>query len=234
MLTMVMAMAMAAPRMAALGTTATLPRTYVKSGAPLSLYLAMENRTDKKLTFENHVYGWCYLAKFANVRVEPAATMKPPPRPCPEPEMVVDPRQKVAMLIDLREVFELPADGQFTVFVEWKDGGPEIYSPLTAVPGTIRTATPAYEGRLAKDGTISLPDRSTLVFVGHKSLPSERRGEPPKLSIDLIHRVPGSGETPRNVQLDLDTRKEFDFGAYKITLTAHQFDQWMDVVVFPR
>lgn len=231
MLPVVIAAAVAGPPRAALGTTASLTRTWVQPGAPIELYLSMQNRTDKILTFETHAHPTCYLLKFVDVSLRPDAPMKVPPDCSNPPIRKVSPNEKVTMLADLREVFELE-DRDYTVSVAWKDGGPEIYSPLTAIPGLVRVGSPVYTGRITKGGTITLPDKSTMVFVGHTSLPSARRGEPPMLVIDTVQRVPGSGETPRSATLALDTMKEFDFGTYKVTLANHQFDQWMDVVVF--
>lgn len=221
--------ALAGPPRAALGTTAILPRTLIEPGRPVSLYLAMENRTDKVLTFEQHVHPACFVAKFAEITLDPPAEPKPLPD-CSVLTGPVKPGEVVDMLVDLREVFEL-TEQPTTVSLQWKDGGPDIYSPLTAIPGNYRFSAPFHQGRIAKGGMIALPDKSTLVFVGHATQPAEQRGQAPKLVIDLIQRVPGKGETPVRAVLQVETQRQFDFGKYRIDLGPHQFDQWMDVAI---
>ncbi len=227
------ASALGAPR-AALGTTAEMPRTVLAPGAPIEVYLEMENRTDEVLYFEQHVTTPCFLNKFADIEASPPIKAKPPPgeEQCKVPGAKIKPGDTVSRTVNLRESYFIE-DQDYSYFeIKWKDGGPDIYSPLVEKVGPVRFAEPFHSGRLAKGDEYYLPNKTTIVFDGHGSKPSGEPGKSPLLVLNFTVRVPGEGESTKEVVLDAERVKQFPLQGYTFDLVDHQFDQWMDIRIF--
>lgn len=230
MLPFLFAAAFAGPTRAALGTTVTAPRGLVPAGDAMILYLAMENRTDQRLFFEDHELGPCFVEKFADITLDPPAQKRPLPT-CTAGSRPVMPGEVVDFVVNLNEVFELTAE-RYMVHVEWKDGGPDIYSPLTADVGPIQVATPFFADRVAKGDSIFLPNKNTLVFERHEWKPGQRKGEPPSLVLHFKHLVRGEGEFEKSVTVASDKAHQVRLDGYVLDVVQFQFNQWMDIRVF--
>jgi hypothetical protein len=228
--TMLVMSALAAPTRAALGTTVTLPRKVLEPGEPAMLYLAMENRTDQRLYFEDHDLGACFVAKYAKVTMEPAATPLPMPE-CKPKNRAVMPGEVVDFVVNLHEIYDLSGE-RYNIKVEWRDGGPDIYSPTTAAVGPIRMATPVYKDRLKKGDTLFLPNKNALVFDRHEWKPAARKGEPASLVVHFTHQVRGEGEFEKSITFQTDKSHQVRFDGLLFDMGMFQFDQWMDLRIY--
>jgi hypothetical protein len=226
------AAAFAGPTRAALGTTVTVPRTVVEPGEPMMLYLAMENRTDQRLYFEDHAEGPCFVEKYATVTLDPPAAKKPLPE-CKPGSRPVMPGEVVDFVVALNEVFELTAD-RYNVKVEWKDGGPDVYSPLNGAAGPITVSAPVFSSKVAKGDTIFLPNKNSLVFLRHEWKPPASRGAPPSLIIHFNHLIRGEGEFEKSVTIQTDKTHQVKFDGLILDVAGFQFDQWMDLRIFEK
>ncbi|MCB9675321.1 MAG: hypothetical protein H6737_09410 [Alphaproteobacteria bacterium] len=225
--------ALAGPPRAALKTTALMPKTILKPGDPVNIFLAMENRTDEVLWFEQHTIPACFIHKFAEIEANPPITMKPLPEGgCDAPSAKVKPNGVVSMTVDLKEVFDLP-EVPYTYFtVKWKDGGPDIYSPLTQRTGPVKFQQPFFEGKIKKGGDFYLTNKTTVVWNGHQSQQPTQPGDPPSLVIDFLVRIPGTGEAPRKITVPLHRTRQFVLEGYTVEIVDHQFDQYMDIRIY--
>ncbi|MEZ4319963.1 MAG: hypothetical protein R3F61_20800 [Myxococcota bacterium] len=226
--------ASAAPPRAALATTAIMPKTLFKPGDPVMIHLAMENRTDRTLWFEQHSTAACFMQKFADVEANPPITMKPIDGECTAPSSKVKPGEKVSRTLDLHEVYDFPEQSYTFLTIKWKDGGPDIYGPTSQRIGPINYKTPIFEGRMKKGDDLFLPNKTALVWNGHESKPPVRPGEPSPLELDFLLRIPGTGETPRKVSLQVEKSRQFQLDGYTVELGDYQLDQWMDVRIYPK
>jgi len=220
----------AGPTRAALKTSVTLPRTVIKPGDPVVIALRMENRTDEVLWFEQHTSGQCFLQKFAQIEASPALEAKPPAE-CSAPSAEVKPGESVGMEVDLRDAYIIP-ERSYSFNVKWRDGGPEVYGPLTQRVGPIRFATPFHEARMSKGDDFYLPSKTTAVWNGHESKPSTKKGEPPALILNFTVRIPGEGEAEKKVTLHLDKSRQFKLEGYTFEVVDYQFDQFMEIRIF--
>jgi hypothetical protein len=98
--------------------------------------------------------------------------------------------------------------------------------------GPLKFKQPFHEARMKKGDDFYLPNKTTAVWNGHESKPSPRTGEPPSLVIDFLLRVPGTGESPRKVTLQLHKTHQFQLEGYTFEVVEHQFDQWMDIRIY--
>ncbi|MCA9566234.1 MAG: hypothetical protein KC656_00250 [Myxococcales bacterium] len=219
--------AFAAPVRAALGTTVTLPRKVVEPGEPMMVYLAMQNRTDQRLYFEEHADGPCFVKKFVTLEMSPEAVPKPVPESCPFKSRAVMPGEVLDFVVSLNEIFELTADRYQQVKVTWKDGGPETYSRVTETAGPIQVLPPFFSERVKKGDVIFLPNKNTLTFLRHEWKPSTVKGDPPQLTIHFKLQLRGEGEEEKSVTIAADKQHQFRLDGYLFDVGAFQFDQWM-------
>ncbi len=217
------------PVRAALGTTVTLPRKVVQPGEPIMLYVAMENRTQRRLYFEDHADGPCFVEKYVAIELTPPAPKKPLPAPCAPKNREVLPGEVYGFVIALNEIFELTEPRYASIRVTWKDGGPETFSRVTETVGPVQVAEPFFNDRVKKGDAIFLPNKNTLTFLRHGWKPNPKRGEPPQLTLHFKLQIRGEGEEEKEVTIASDKQHQFRLDGYLFDVGAFQFDQWMDL-----
>lgn len=218
------------PVRAALGTTVTLPRKVVEPGETIMLYLAMENRTDRRLYFEEHASGPCFAEKFAQIVLDPPAPRRPL-EDCRATNRAVMPGETFSMVVALDEMFEISAD-RFSVQVTWKDGGSDVYSRVSETVGPLKVVPPVITQKVAKGDSIFLPNQNTLVFEKHSWRASGKKGAPQDLIVHFKLLKRGEGEEQKEVVITAGKAQQVRVDGYLLDIGAYQFEQWMDVRVF--
>lgn len=224
----------AASTFAPLRTHATVMRTYVRPGDPVEIHLALENRTEDALYFQEHTSSRCFIEKYVELDIKPPLIERPSAEACKPTAVKVMPGKSLSYTINLREVYSVPEEDTLMVVVKWKGAGAETYSPVSQRVDPIKFRAPFFDDRVKIGDQIHLPDKSTVVFLAHKSEKDSRPGKSPKLVFELKHLIPGKGEFESTVAVQLEDTVQFDFGGYRFEVINHQFQQFTDLRVFDR
>lgn len=230
LLTLMLTAMAGGPVRAALGTTVTLPRRVVEPGETKMLYLAMENRTDRRLFFEEHATGPCFVAKYADITLDPPAP-KRDTGACPVGNRPVAPGEVFGMVVALNEVFETTAD-RYGIEVTWKDGGSDVYSRVTESVGPLKVVPATITRKLQKGDQVNLPNKNTLIFEKHSWQASKQRGAPQDLVVHFKLLKRGEGEEELSVTITPDKVHQVRVDGYLVDIGAYQFDRWMDFRLF--
>ena len=226
-------LAHAGPAQAALRTDAVLPVSVLAPGEQLYVDLELKNRTTKALYFPNFSSDACWVDKYAAIELDPPRPLLLPPTDCkPYESTRVAPEEVFSRKVNLTALYGLPPETVHAIKVHWKEGGADVYSPTDLRVGPVSFKKPFYDQRVLPGDAIHLPDKSSLLFVKFVPQPPLKPGEQEMLELEMVHKVPGKGETPKTFKLPHKVREQFVYGGYTFHIPQHQYGQWLQMRVF--
>lgn len=225
--------AQAGPTQAALKTEAILPVSVVAPGESVFVELKLTNRTDKSLYFPNYSSDGCWVDKYAEIELDPPREILVPATGCtPFEQTRVAPDEAFVHTVNLTALFGLPPETVHAVKVRWKEGGADVYSPTDLRVGPVEFKKPFYDERVLPGDSIFLPNKSQLQFVKFVAQPPLKPGEEEMLELEMVHKVPGKGETPKTFKIPFRVTQQFRYAGYTFHVPQHHYGQWMQMRVF--
>lgn len=229
----VLGVAHAGPAQAALKTNAVLPVSVLAPGEQLHVELQLKNRTVKALYFPNYTSDACWVDKYAEITLDPPRQVLLPPTDCkPYESTRVAPDETFSRKVNLTALYGLPAETLHAVKITWKEGGADVYSPTDLRVGPVSFKSPFFDDRVLPGDSIFLPDKSQLHFVKFVAQAPLKPGEEEMLELEMVHKVPGKGETPKTFKFPHRVTQQFVYAGYTFHVPQHQYGQWLQVRVF--
>lgn len=233
MLSIWIATASAGPAHAALKTDAVLPVSVVAPGESVFIELDLTNRTQKSLYFPDFTSDACWVDKYAAIELDPPRAVVVPPTECKSSGSTrVAPDDTFSRKVNLTSLYGLPPETIHAIKIQWKEGGADVYSPTDLRVGPVDFKTPFFNERVLPGDPIFLPDKSQLLFVKFVAQPPLKPGQQEMLELEMVHKVPGKGETPKTFKIPFRVTQQFRYGGYTFQVPQHQYGQWMQLRVF--